>query len=809
MTDDKRIAQIEAELREVAEKRKRLLSELKTLNRPRGVPKYGCKSNLPYATADDRVKLFLTLFRCRENLYPRYWENKSGKKGYSPVCNNEWASGICKKPKVKCSSCNHQAFKVFDESVARLHLQGKEVVGTYTLKQNNKCSFLAADFDKATWKKDVLAFKNAAASIGVDVAIERSRSGKGGHAWVFFQEDVTALKARQLGTLILALTMMSSPELSLDSFDRLFPSQDYMPSGGFGNLIALPLQRLARDKGNSVFVNDDFDPIKDQWHYLSGLRRLSEFELDSILAQNLPDANSFSLNFYDQEVAAAEALLEEPLKKAFDEEFEGDLSLVLKNQIYIRYDILPKKLVAPLRKVATFANPEFFKLQKMRFSTWGTPRYISSCGLEQNQLVMPRGVLDKVIDVLERVGIDVGVDDQRAKPKRLKVKFLGELRKDQKKAVAAISKHDFGVLVAPPGVGKTVMGCYLIAKRKVPTLILVHRKPLMDQWLERIKEFLDIGPKELGSYGGSRKKPKGKIDVAMLQTLNKLEDSADLLSNYGQIIIDECHHVPAVSFENVMKKISSKYFVGLTATPVRKDGLQAILHMQCGPVRYEMDEYGAKDLEKTVYIRETGFNVVSDVTQPPIHQVWEQLISDEGRNQQIVKDITGSLDEGRFPLIVSDRKQHLLILEDLIKNSSKPYQGFVLIGEFSKKKRKEIFDKIQTQIKGQKPFYILSTGSFIGEGVDIPILDTLILGMPVSFKGRMRQYVGRIHRPYPSKNKVQIFDYLDSNTALTISMFKKRISAYKEMDYKMDSGIGSKTDQVLYQRDLFSKFNLP
>ena len=850
MSNDNRISEIESELQKLSEKKKSLLAELKTLNRPvnkpvnktlnRPVksPKYGVKIGLPYSTAQERLSFFLKLFRCRQDIYPHYWESKkSGKKGYSPVCTNEWVSGICRKPKIKCSDCGHQAFKKFDEEVALSHLQGKEIVGTYTLKQNNKCSFLAADFDKTTWKKDIAAFKKAASEIGVDVAMERSRSGNGGHAWIFFQEDVSAYEARQLGTLILTLAMIDCPELPLDSFDRLFPSQDYMPSGGFGNLIALPLQRRARNSENSVFVDDDFDVLPNQWEYLANTHRLSEFEVESILKQHLPNKDKLALIADDPEVATAEALMKgfvkkKSIKKSTEksteksiekstEKFDGELNLILKNQIYIDYGLLPKKLIASLRKLTTFANPEFFKLQRMRFSTWGKPRYISSCSLEKNQLVLPRGVLDQTLEALEQAGMTVSVIDQRIKPKRLKVKFMGELRKDQKKAVSSMSKHDFGVLVAPPGVGKTVMGCSLIAKRKVPTLILVHRKPLMDQWIERINEFLDIEPKEIGSYDGSRKKLKGKIDVAMLQTLNKLEDSADLLSNYGQVIIDECHHIPAVSFENTMKKISSQYFVGLTATPIRKDGLQAILHMQCGPIRYEMEEFGAKDLEKISYIRETDFNMRSTQSQPPIHEVWEQLIDDENRNNQIAQDILKSLDEGRWPLIISDRKEHLAKLASLIanliadlissdssnSNNSKDYKGFVLVGDFGKKKRKKIFEEIEFQMQERKPFYILSTGSFIGEGVDIPILDTLILGMPISFKGRMKQYAGRIHRPFEGKKKVVIYDYLDPNTTLTTLMFKKRVSAYKEMGYKIESTLGVKIDRILYQKDLFSDFN--
>tara|TARA_Y100001935_G_C17300648_1_gene508989 strand:- start:852 stop:2864 length:2013 start_codon:yes stop_codon:yes gene_type:complete len=668
--------------------------------------------------------------------------------------------------------------------------------------------FLAADFDKDTWQEDILAFKKSANSLGVDVGIERSRSGNGGHAWIFFDEEIAAFKARQLGTLIISTALIEYPSLSLESFDRLFPSQDYMPSGGFGNLIALPLQRNARDYSNSLFVDDNFVPIEDQWHFLSNIRRLSYFEVDSILAQHLPKFENLKLEYDEPEVANAEAAIEIILGRALNEEFEGQIDIILKNQISIDLKKIPKKLISALRRIATFANPEFFKMQRMRFSTWNTPRYISCCELRDGHLLLPRGTLDRCIEIFDETGIEVNVIDQRPKSKRLKVKFNGELRTDQKKAVTEVCRHDFGVLVAPPGVGKTVMGCNIIAKRKVPTLVLVHRKPLMDQWISRISEFLDIDPKEIGSYGGSRKKPKGKIDVAMLQTLNNLEDSDDLLSQYGQIIIDECHHIPAFSFESVLKKISSKYFLGLTATPIRKDGLEAILHMQSGPIRFEMDEFGSKDLLKRAFVRETNFNTQgSGLDQLSIHEIWEQLVNDESRNSIIVGDLVTSLKDGRFPLLVTDRKEHLVNLSQAIKGcEGGKYKGFVLMGELNKTERKSIFSEIEKCVSDRSPFYILSTGSFIGEGIDIPILDTLILGMPISFKGRMKQYSGRIHRSFEGKESAIIYDYLDPNTGITISMFKKRISTYKEMNYKIDSALGSKTERILYQRDLFSEF---
>jgi len=439
MSINDRISQIEAELKELSEKRKALISELRSIDKVENTPSYGTRSNLPFSTPEERVELFLNYFRCREDVYPRFWQNgRTGKKGYSPVCQNEWANGICKKPKIKCSDCNYQNFKPFDRDTALEHLQGKEIIGTYTLRGNSQCVFLAADFDKKNWREDATAFKFAAKSIGIEVGIERSRSGNGSHVWIFFTEDVSAFKARQLGTLILTLALTEHPSLSLDSFDRLFPSQDYMPTGGFGNLIALPLQREARNEGNTLFLDEEFEPIEDQWHFLANIRRLSSFEIDSILAQYLPKYESLKLEHDEPEIANAEAVIDIVLDKALNEEFDGEINIVLKSQISLSIDKIPRKLISALRRVATFANPEFFKMQRMRFSTWNTPRYISCCELKDNQLILPRGTLDKCMEIFDETGLTVNIIDQRPKPKRLKIKFTGELRKDQKKAVREI-----------------------------------------------------------------------------------------------------------------------------------------------------------------------------------------------------------------------------------------------------------------------------------------------------------------------------------------------------------------------------------
>lgn len=812
MSDDaSRIQKIELQLNKLNSERSLLLKELTDLKKSANteeVALVGRKLNFSsYKSPQDKIELFKRLFCCREDVFPRFWENnKTGKKGYSPVCSNEWVKPICNKPKIKCSDCSYQAFIPLDDVSIKGHLQGAHIAGTYAIKVNNTCIFLASDFDKDSWKEDVSAYKKAAKEFGVECYVEISKSGNGAHAWIFFEEPVFARKARQLGTLILVRASTLSNKIKLSSHDRFFPNQDMIPNGGFGNLIALPLQRDARNNGKTLFVNDTFGPIENQWEMLSQVRLISTKEVDKILEQNITKGLSFDSDNFDLKVT--EKALDSIQNKLDLEEYNEPINIRLGEQVFIDTNDLPDIFIGAFRRTATFANPEFYKKQKMRFSTWDTPRFICCSENYGNEMSIPIGRLDDCLKIAHDIGASVNIYDERTKHKRIKVKFTGQLRPDQKKAIKEVSKFDTGVLVAPPGVGKTVLGCHLIAKRKTPTLILVHRKPLMEQWIERIKEFTDIDPKEIGSFGGSKKKPKGKIDVAMIQSLSKLEDSDELLNSYGQIIVDECHHIPAVSFESVLKKIPAKYFLGLTATPYRKDGHEAIIHMQLGPTRFEMEDYGAKDLLKNVFIRETNFEFSNVLERRlEIHEIWSEIVNNEPRTKLIVDDIDNEINESRYPLIISERKEHLSIISSALKLRNLDSREFLIVGEMSKKQKREVLDGISEYVENKKSFYILSTGSFIGEGFDLPILDTLFITMPISFKGRLIQYAGRIHRPYEDKKEVRIYDYFDSNNGMTINMFKKRVPVYKSMSYEINSKNTQKADRYIYQADLFSQIS--
>lgn len=796
MDNKTRIQEIEDRLSDLQKEKERLLKELNdilaakediTHHEIMGKP---VLNSLP-KTPEEKTDVFIKLFRCREDVYPKFWENKNkNTQGFSPVCKNEWIKGKCDKPKIKCSNCHNKNFDIFTDQVARSHLEGKIFIGTYAIRADDTCIFLAADFDKTTWKEDIIAYKNAASQLGVDVAIEISKSGNGAHAWVFFSEPLQAKSVRQLGTIIMALASRDRYTMSLESYDRFFPNQDTMPKGGFGNLIALPLQKEARDNGRTIFVDDTFNIYPDQWLYLSERKRLSLNDLNSILS-TIKETSSLKAELLtnDEEIKSAETLVENVSTNLESGTFSGRIDFNLGAQLSINIEFLPSKIINAFKRTATFANPKFFELQRLRFSTWNTPRYICCAGIKNSILILPRGTLETCLNLSTSAGAEAIIKDIRLTLSNINISFNGELTSEQEKAVSELLTHDFGVLVAPPGIGKTVMACAVIARRKSPTLILVHRKQLMDQWKSQIMRFLNMPAKEIGIIGGNKKKGKGVIDIATLQTLARMENPSDYCNEYEQVIVDECHHIPAVSFESVLNEFPARYFLGLTATPYRKDGLQAIIHMQCGPIRHSMIDSGETTITKKVIIRETKFTMPPESgPQPPIHEVWDKLITDPERLSLIAQDVIKVLMDNRFPLILSERKEHLNLLSEEIKKQATELHitEFIMSGDMGKKARKKALEDIQSAlIDSQRP-YILSTGSLIGEGFDLPELDTLIIAMPFSFKGRVVQYAGRLHRQLAGKTDALIYDYLDINSGLMISMFKKRLTAYKEMEYEID-----------------------
>lgn len=749
-------------------------------------------------TPDEQVALFLQLFRCRESVYPTRWENaKLGKNGYAPACRNEWVQPLCQKPTIKCTDCGNQAFLPLNEDAVRAHLQGQWTIGAYAIDEDDSCAFLASDFDGSGWREDVSAYRESAKALGIEVAVERSRSGQGAHAWIFFDGRVPARMARNLGTLILSCCMEVRHHLSMASFDRFFPSQDYVPKGGFGNLIALPLQKGPRESGNSCFLDERCSVIQDQWGYLAHVKRPNYHEVQRLLDRFVSNAQGLAARrhgFDDVAWITDRAILDTGIGsgEAGVPTIQGTVELAIGFRIHIPLKGLPEKIVGRLRKTASFPNPEFYKRQRMRLQTYPHARFICSGELRPDEMILPRGLLDQIVLILRGAGAQVVTRDERLAKRRITVEFAGELTQSQKGAVKVLKKTDIGVLVAPPGFGKTVVGCALIAERRVSTLVLVHRQPLLDQWKESMVKFLRLNPKDIGILGGTIKKTTGALDLMMLQTLTRMGDLGEMAHRYSQVIVDECHHIPAVSFEGVLKQLPARYVLGLTATPYRKDGLEDILFQQCGPVRHEIVSADEGKLEKTVTICETGYCSPNEVGHnPAYHVLMHSLVHDTGRNHRIATDVVKALSAKQFPLLISDRKEHLDTLtkgiEALAKAEASLAQLAVvrLDGDVSLKARRLALARIREVRSQGIPLLVVATAPLIGEGVDLPDLDTLVLATPLSFEGRMVQYAGRLHRLVDGKTRVRIVDYVDSSNAMLLSMYRNRVKAYRKMGYEI------------------------
>ena len=745
----------------------------------------------------EKVGLFRDLFRGREDLLPRRWSNpKTGKAGYSPMCRNEWVRGVCAKPQIKCGECPHQAFIPFSDDVVQAHLTGKAAgnsgdftAGVYPMLVDETCWFLAADFDKKSWMQDVAAFRDTARAKGIPIAVERSRSGNGGHAWIFFSEPVAAADARRLGTLLITATMDRCPDIGFDSYDRFFPSQDTMPVGGFGNLIALPLQNRPREGGNSVFVDDEFRPYADQWACLSAIGRLSRAELMSIVAEAAAVGQIIGVRLPSTE-EDDEPWAAFPSRRSKELPIEGKLpdsiNIVLGNQVYIDRTNLPSPLVNRIIRLAAFQNPEFYSAQAMRLPTFGKPRIISCAELFLKHVALPRGCLDDLLRLLGNSGITVKLCDERRQGRPIGVRFLGELTPEQDEAGSALLPHETGVLAATTAFGKTVIAAKMIAARDRNTLVLVHRRQLLDQWVARLQIFLDIPAAKLGVIHGGKKKPTGYVDIAVMQSLVQKGVVSDLVADYGHIIVDECHHLSAVSFEAIARQAKAQYMLGLSATVARKDGHHPIIFMQCGPIRHRVDakkQAAARPFDHKVIFRPTAFRLARTAAEekPAIQELYAKLAQDSARNDLIFDDILSALEVGRSPVVITERKDHLDLLVDRLSKFAK--NVIVLRGGISARQSRAAAESLAS-IPVAEERVLVATGRYLGEGFDDARLDTLFLTMPISWHGILAQYSGRLHRLHAAKRDVVIYDYVDGNEPMLAKMAAKREVGYRSLGYR-------------------------
>lgn len=752
-----------------------------------------------HSSPDDKVALFRSLFRGREDVYPRRFESrKTGKSGYSPVCANEWVRDVCDKRAVQCGKCVNRRFLPVTDEIIRQHLTGEDdrgrefVMGVYPMLPDETCHFLAADFDKSTWREDAAAALDTCRELGIPAAIERSRSGRGAHVWLFFEESISARLARDLGAHILTETMERRPDIGLDSYDRFFPNQDTLPDGGFGNLIALPLQRKSRNCGNSVFLDETGNPYPDQWDFLSSIRKISRSETERIVGaaerRDRVIGVQFALSEADDDAPWAsppsrrrnEAPIVDPLPKSLD--------LMLGNEIYIAKDTMPPAVRNRLLRLAAFQNPEFYKAQAMRLPTRGKPRVIGCAEDHPQHIGLPRGCMDDLVRTLSTLGIQSQVHDERCAGTPLKVSFLGTLRPEQQPAAEALAAHDIGVLAATTAFGKTVIAAWLIAQRGVNTLILVCRQQLMEQWVERLSTFLGLPPKSIGRIGGGRKRPTGALDVALMQSLVRNGVVDDCVGAYGHLVVDECHHLSAPSFEQIARRAKARYVTGLSATLTRKDGHHPIIFMHCGPVRYRVNarqQAAQRPFTHSVLVRPTSF-LPSFVADPDVrmqfHALYDALIADESRNSLICTDVLDAVRQGRSPVVLTERTEHLAKLADRLTPAVR--HVIVLQGGMGKRKLAGALDQM-AGIPENDGRVLLATGRFLGEGFDDARLDTLFLTLPVSWRGTIAQYAGRLHRLHDRKREVCIYDYADLNAPMLARMFDRRCKGYEAIGYSI------------------------
>lgn len=753
-------------------------------------------------TPEEKIAIYQNLFRGRDDVFARRWYSTTTQKsGYQPVCQREWNPQFCDKKKYKCADCPNRQFSPLTYQDIYRHLQGKDeygrdVIGLYAIQKDNTCYFLCADFDDKNcehgYQNDVLAYTSVCRDWGIPYSVERSRSGKGAHVWIFFESQTPAVKARNLGNTILSEAMNRNGKLSFHSYDRLFPNQDYISDGGLGNLVALPLQGKARREGNSVFVDDTFTPYYDQWAYLRDVAKLPTNTLETLLALHsvTQELGELSTSTEKRPWIAAKPVA------VSHEDFPSHLRIVRSNMIYIPLQGLSARAVNYLKRLAAFKNPEFYSKQAMRLSVRNVPRVISCADMTEEYLALPRGCENDVVALLQDRLIPYSIQDETNPGISIQIEFCGVLREEQERALSALSAHRTGVLSAATAFGKTVTTAALIAHWHTNTLILVHSKALLSQWKTMLEKFLQIdyaaedtthkrGRKKafspIGTLSSDGNSLHGMVDIAVMQSCLSDNEVKSFVRNYGMVIVDECHHVPAFSFEQVLKYVNARYVYGLTATPIRKDGHQPIIFMQCGMIRYSSNaklQLQNTPFHRLLIPRFTSCRTFSEGLS--YSRIMQQLVENEARNALIVEDVQKALLQGRTPLVLSNLTSHVILLTERIRTFCP--NVITLVGADSAGNKREAITQLQT-VSSNTPLVLVATGKYIGEGFDYPRLDTLFLTMPISWKGLLAQYAGRLHRDYTGKQDVQIYDYIDIHIPLCERMYRRRLKGYASIGY--------------------------
>ena len=745
------------------------------------------------SSAEEKIALFRSLFRGREDVYPRRFESrKTGRAGYAPACANEWVRGICEKPRIKCAECPNRRFLPVTDDVIRWHLSGRDRTGSRSSLASIRCSWTrrASSWPSISTRlagettprvpRDVPAPE-------VPAALERSRSGRGGHVWLFFEEALPAALATKLGSYILTETMERRPDIGLDSYDRFFPNQDTLPHGGFGNLIALAASEAPPRAGQQRLPRRRLRSVARPMG-ISLERATRSAERSRGIVHDAERRGAFS-------ACACRRGRRRPSRGPRRRRVADDPPIVGRPALEPRTgprqpDLHRQGRTHPglrnrLLRLAAFQNPEFYKAQAMRLPTYAKPRIIACAEDHPQHIGLPRGCLDDVQQTLDRLGIRTVIRDERYAGHPLDVAFHGELRPEQKVAAEAMLEHDTGVLAATTAFGKTVVAAWLIAQRGVNTLVLVHRRQLLDQWVERLSTFLDLRAKSIGRIGGGRNKPTGLLDVAVIQSLVRKGVVDDCVAEYGHVIVDECHHLSAHSFEQVVRRAKARFVLGLSATVTRKDGHHPIIFMQCGPVRHRVDaraQAAARPFEHTCSCGRRRFSrpragaPTSESSSSRSTRSW----STTRRGIDASATTSSSRCQRRSPLVLTERNDHLDRLERGAPDK-RPSRGRAA-RRHGQEAAQAMAERLAA-IPGDEARVILATGKYIGEGFDDPRLDTLFLTLPVSWRGTIAQYVGRLHRLYDGKREVRVYDYADLNVPMLARMFDRRCRGYEAVGY--------------------------
>ena len=791
---------------------------------------------LPVTITKQHIQYYYHLFKGRNDVYSKRSgkaNKKTGKHGYYTQCWNFWKDGICPKknnPQFNCGECQNQKYKELTGQVLYEHLIGaredaSDVIGLYPMFPDETVNFLVFDFDchddkiggddganfESDWMTEVNAFRKICEINEVPVLVERSRSGKGAHVWIFFEKPILASVARRFGTALLSKGAESVNMRSFKYYDRMLPAQDHIPLNtktgkpGLGNLVALPLQGQALKLGNSVFIDENWNVYPNQWECLKEVKKLSletveerikEWSAEGILGVL---SNEFEA---DTERTNDTKPWEKTKHSLHKEDVSSVVEIVIADKVYIGTKDMKPRMQNALRRMAAFSNPDFYKKAAMGLSTKGIPRIVF-CGYDEaGYICIPRALLDSVIDRFNEVGISFTLTDNRCSGTPLDVSFNGTLYEEQMRAAKAILEHDNGILAATTSFGKTVVGAYMIAQRKTNTLILVHNTEIQKNWIEDLNKFLDVNA-ELPEYKtktGRIKKRKniiGKlhaghnsmtdiIDVAIFSSLGKGDEIDPIIEQYGMVIMDECHHGAAQTVEDVIGSAKAKYVYGLTATPKREDGLEKKVFMQFGPIRFR---YTAKEraekqgIDHFVYPR---FTRLVSASHLKVNEANRAVIECESRNEQIIADVENCIQNGRTPLVLTKYKEHAELLYQRLQG--KADHVYLLQGGGSRKTKDEMRIQMRS-IPDAESIVLVAIDKYIGEGFNFPRLDTMMLTMPAAAEGNIEQFAGRLHRDYETKTEVIIYDYVDSHIRVLEKMYHKRLRTYKKIGYEICNNI--------------------